>query len=159
MVEARQLGQMVLEYGLLNEAQLELALAEHLSTGARLGEILVGHGWLTPAQLDWLLEEQSATAATQGADGARGIELLRESVADAEAELEPAPDENASADDEPGHLLFVWTPAGYALLGRGGAPPEVGTEVGVSGGRRVVVKLGPSPLPGDSRRCAYLDAV
>jgi hypothetical protein len=148
---------MVLEYGLLNEEQLELALAEHLSTGARLGEILVGHGWLTPVQLDWLLEEQSATVATQSVDGARGIELLRESVADAEAELESHGLDGEEPD--PGHILFVWSPAGYTLLGRAGPPPPVGSEVGVSGGRRLVVKLGPSPLPGDARRCAYLDAV
>ena len=35
------LGQLVLQRGLLTEEQLELALAEHLSTGVRLGEVLV----------------------------------------------------------------------------------------------------------------------
>jgi hypothetical protein len=156
-VEARQLGQMVLEYGLLNEEQLELALAEHLSTGVRLGEILARHGFLTQKQLDWLLEEQAATAAMRQLDGARGIELSRTSAAEARAALEP---ETLEPDDSgPGHVLFVWNASGYALLGRAGEPPQVGSEVGVSGGRRVVVKLGPSPLPGDPRRCAYLDAL
>ena len=150
------LGQMVLEHGLLTEEQLELALAEHLSTGVRLGEILARHGFLTQKQLDWLLEEQAATAATRQLDGARG-ELLRTSVAEANADLEP---ETLEPDDSgPGHVLFVWNASGYALLGRAGEPPSVGSEVGVSGGRRVVVKLGPSPLPGDPRRCAYLDAL
>jgi hypothetical protein len=152
------LGQMVLEYGLLNEEQLELALAEHLSTGAKLGEVLVGRGWLTPSQLEWLLEEQAATAAAeQTDDDARGIDLLRTRVAEAEAELSLVPD---GEPDEagPGHVLFVWSPSGYALLSRAGEPPPVGSEVGISGGSRVVTKIGPSPLPGDRRPCAYLDA-
>jgi len=55
-------------------------------------------------------------------------------------------------------VLFVWSPSGYALLSRAGEPPPVGSEVGVSGGLRVVTKIGASPLPGDDRRCAFLDA-
>jgi hypothetical protein len=155
-VEGKLLGQMVLEYGLLNEEQLELALAEHLSTGTRLGEVLVAHGWLTPTQLDWLLAEQAAGAAIAEIENdSRGIELLRTRVAEAEAELAPVEEDGAS---EPGHVLFVWSPSGYALLSRSGEPPSIGSEVGISGGTRVVTKIGPSPLPGDRRPCAYLDA-
>ena len=142
------LGQLVLECGLLNAEQLEIALAEHMSSGKRLGEVLIDRGWLTPEQLAELLERQD--------NGARGIDLLKTSVAEAEAELEPeAGDET---DDQPGHVLFVWTPSGYELLTRAGEPPPVGSEVGVSGGLRVVTKIGPSPLPGDRRLCAFLDA-
>jgi hypothetical protein len=156
-VEGKRLGQMVLEYGLLSEEQLELALAEHLSTGEKLGEVLLRRGWLTPSQLEWLLEEQAATAAAaETEDDARGIDLLRTSVAEAEAELSPARDGADAAG--PGHVLFVWSPSGYALLNRSGEPPAVGSEVGISGGSRVVTKIGPSPLPGDPRPCAYLDA-
>ena len=57
-----------------------------------------------------------------------------------------------------GHVLLVWNPSGYSLLARAGEPPRVGSEVGVSGGRRVVTKIGASPLPGDRRRCVFLDA-
>jgi hypothetical protein len=90
---------------------------------------------------------------------ARGIDLLRTSVAEAEAELEPALEEAESGvDEDPGHILFVWNPSGYELLSRAGGAPAVGTEVGVSGGVRVVAKIGPSPLPGDRRPCAFLDA-
>ena len=71
--------------------------------------------------------------------------------------LEPAAEE-AAENAGPGHLLFVWSPAGYELLSRAGAPPRLGDEVGVSGGPRVVTKVGPSPLPGDRRLCAFLDA-
>ena len=145
------LGQLVLQRGLLNEEDLEMALAEHLSTGKRLGEVLVDRGWLTAEQLDELLREQA------GHQGARGIDLLKTSVAEAEAELEPLP-AGPEQNGDPGHVLFVWSPAGYELLSRAGAPPPVGTEVGVSGGLREVTKIGPSPLPGDRRPCAFLDA-
>jgi hypothetical protein len=155
------LGQLVLQRGLLDEEQLEIALAEHMSSGKMLGEVLVGRGWLTQEQIAELLDEQLTTGA--GEDGARGIDLLRTRVAEAEAELEQpaateAPEVEEPIELDPGHVLFVWSPSGYALLTRAGEPPPVGSEVGVSGGRLEVVKIGPSPLPGDPRRCAFLDA-
>lgn len=143
------MGQLVLECGLLTPEQLEIALAEHMSSGKRLGQVLLDRGWITPEALADLLRRQE--------NGARGIDLLRTSVADAEAELEPEP-AASSGDEEPGHVLFVWTPGGYELLARAGEPPPVGSEVGFSGGLRVVTKIGPSPLPGDRRPCAFLDA-
>ena len=58
-----------------------------------------------------------------------------------------------------GYLLFVWRPTGYVLEERDGEPPEVGTPVEVDGGKpQRVSKVGPSPLPGDDRRCVYLQA-
>ena len=55
-----------------------------------------------------------------------------------------------------GHLLFVWKPSGYELRERDGEPPNVGDDVEEDDGRFRVNKVGPSPLPGDDRRCAYL---
>jgi hypothetical protein len=55
-----------------------------------------------------------------------------------------------------GHLAFVWKPTGYELHERAGEPPAVGARVEENGGWLVVAKVGPSPLPGDSRRCVYL---
>jgi hypothetical protein len=55
-----------------------------------------------------------------------------------------------------GHLLFVWKPSGYELREREGEPPEPGSELEEDGTRMVVAKVAPSPLPGDARRCAYL---
>jgi hypothetical protein len=128
------LGQLVLQRGLLDEAQLEVALAEHLASGKQLGEVIVDRGWMTREQLAELVGQQE--------EGDR---------------LEPEGQE-AADDADRGHVLFVWTPAGYELLSRSGRPPRLGEEVGVSGGARVVTKIGPSPLPGDPRPCAFLDA-
>jgi hypothetical protein len=55
-----------------------------------------------------------------------------------------------------GYLLFVWKPSGYELQERDGEPPEIGEEIEENGSRMIVSKIAPSPLPGDSRRCAYL---
>lgn len=54
------------------------------------------------------------------------------------------------------YLLFVSKPTGYELREREGELPALGTEVEEKDGRMRVVKLAPSPLPGDERRCAYL---
>jgi hypothetical protein len=55
------------------------------------------------------------------------------------------------------YLLFISKPTGYELAEREGKPPAPGSEVELEGdGRFMVSKLAPSPLPGDDRRCAYL---
>jgi len=57
------------------------------------------------------------------------------------------------------HLLFVWKPSGYELREADGDTPSVGSLVEVDDLEEQVVKIGPSPLPNDSRPCAYLQAV
>ena len=57
-----------------------------------------------------------------------------------------------------GHLLFVWKTTGYELHEREGDPPAVGSHVEVGDERQTVAKIGPSPLPGDARPCAFLQA-
>jgi hypothetical protein len=54
------------------------------------------------------------------------------------------------------HLRFVWTPNGYELRERQGDAPGLGEEVEEDETRLRVTKVAPSPLPGDLRRCAYL---
>ena len=56
------------------------------------------------------------------------------------------------------YLLFVWRPTGYELRERDGEAPSVGSVVEEEEGRMVVTRVAPSPLPGDGRRCAYLQA-
>ena len=57
------------------------------------------------------------------------------------------------------HLLFVSTSGGYTLVEREGPPPSVGRSIELpeQAASFLVTKLGPSPLPNDSRICAYLD--
>ena len=55
-----------------------------------------------------------------------------------------------------GHLLFVWKPSGYDLQEADGDVPAVGADVEADGATLRVTKVGPSPLPGDRRACAYL---
>jgi hypothetical protein len=54
------------------------------------------------------------------------------------------------------YLLFVWKPSGWELREREGDPPSVGEEVEEDAVHMTVTKVAPSPLPGDDRRCAYL---
>lgn len=57
------------------------------------------------------------------------------------------------------YLLFVSKPTGYELREQDGELPAVGTVVELDEGRMQVNRIAPSPLPGDSRKCAYLQPV
>jgi hypothetical protein len=54
------------------------------------------------------------------------------------------------------YLVFVWAPSGYQLIERNGELPSVGTTLDDDGRRLVVSKIGASPLPGDRRKCVYV---
>jgi hypothetical protein len=58
--------------------------------------------------------------------------------------------------NEQTYLAFIWTPAGYQLREERGELPEVGSTVESDGKRWTVLKIASSPLPSDSRTCAYL---
>jgi hypothetical protein len=57
------------------------------------------------------------------------------------------------------YLLFVSKPTGYELREREGEPPAPDSEIEEEDGRMQVLKIAPSPIPGDSRRCVYLAPV
>jgi hypothetical protein len=61
---------------------------------------------------------------------------------------EPVPD---------GWVAFVASPDGYRLLERAGPPPVGGAVLELDAEAFTVLRLGPSPLPGDRRRCAFLE--
>ena len=54
------------------------------------------------------------------------------------------------------HLLFVPSPARYALVERDGPPPSEGSEVELEERLFVVSKIGPAPFPDERRACAFL---
>jgi hypothetical protein len=64
----------------------------------------------------------------------------------------------AAAVDLDTCVLFVPTPDGYRLVQLDASPPAAGERVELEGAAFDVVRLGPSPLPGDERRCVYLAA-
>ena len=54
----RLLGELLVEKGLISDAELAQALALQQRSGGRLGEILVAEGWLTLSQLMATVSEQ-----------------------------------------------------------------------------------------------------
>ena len=55
-----------------------------------------------------------------------------------------------------GHLLFVWKTSGYELREQDGDVPAIGAIVEEDGQTLHVTKIAASPLPQDTRPCAYL---
>ena len=76
---------------------------------------------------------------------------------------EPAPREEIVLEQHnpgpapAGWVAFVSSPDGYRLVQRDGPPPARGAALELDGGVFVVLRLGPSPLPGDRRRCAVVE--
>lgn len=70
----------------------------------------------------------------------------------------PEPEPEAAPRPEPagGHVLVVAEPSGYRLVERDSAAPARGDVLDVDGVLQRVLRVGPSPLPGDGRRCAFL---
>jgi hypothetical protein len=70
------------------------------------------------------------------------------------SELAPAVADPSAAR---GHVVFVSSPDGYRLLQRDGPAPDRGAALELDEGVHLVLRLGPSPLPGDRRRCAFVE--
>lgn len=64
--------------------------------------------------------------------------------------------EHTGREDAAAHVVFA---AGdrYRLAEREGPPPAPGADIELDGERFLVVRLGPSPLPGDRRWCAFVE--
>ena len=78
------------------------------------------------------------------------------------AEPEPTPAQPVAPTSVPtlpsGFVLFVPTAAGYRLAGPDGLVPKPGERLRVDDEWYRVLRLGPSPLPADRRRCVFLEA-
>jgi hypothetical protein len=53
------------------------------------------------------------------------------------------------------YVVFVSRPTGYELREQDGDAPAAGATIELDGVQLQVTKVGPSPLPGDERACAY----
>ena len=176
----RPIGTLLVEQGVLTEAELETALAEQQRTGRKLGEIIVEQGFASsPAVTRALAAQSGLDVPAEGGFGSglwSEIERRHKERRDRETESRPPREhliiefpggtvhdvEPANAPQEAvatAHLLFVPSPAGYELVEREGAPPATGDEVELEDGRVLVVaKVARAPLPGDGRPCAYLES-
>jgi hypothetical protein len=90
-------------------------------------------------------------AVVEGKPAAPARDPAAERSREATEHVEPLPAAAAAA-----WVAFVSSPHGYRLVDRPGPTPSQGDSVQVDGQALRVVRLGPSPLPGDRRRCAYL---
>jgi hypothetical protein len=77
-----------------------------------------------------------------------------EAPAAAAPATEPEPERTAPAA---GWVAFVGTAQGYRLVDVSGLTPRLGEPIELEGATFRVLKVGRSPLPGDARRCAYLE--
>ncbi len=90
------------------------------------------------------------------------LEARERALAEREEELAPerADGTAPAAQDEaaivPVRQLAFVPGAGYRMRELEDLPLSAGETVSLDDGDYVVVRTGPSPLPGDSRRCAYL---
>jgi hypothetical protein len=187
------LGQLLVDAGLLGEADLESVLERQRRTGVPLGRILVDEGFVPAHSIATALAEQHASveavpdpepaalrndmAAELEASAARvhAAELARDEALTAltgayerAALLEANLEELSSRPQEtPGrkyseerHTLFVPGSGGYRAVERSGRAPEPGAEVAMSDEARFrVVRIGPSPLPGETHPYVYLDRI
>lgn len=86
----RHFGTILLDSGMVTEAQLERALQTQQQEGGRLGEILVNHGALAPAARDGALGFQRALASSGTTDCFRLGRMLVDAAVIDEATLEAA---------------------------------------------------------------------
>jgi hypothetical protein len=120
---------------------------------------LVGFERELRAREERLAAAETDLARRRGDLGA--VELKRAALERREQALESreaalAEREAAAPGPRPPELLFVPGPT-YRLREVGPAPLEPGAAVDVEGEQYVVARIGRSPLPGDPRRCAYLE--
>ncbi|MBY4676530.1 GspE/PulE family protein [Marinobacterium arenosum] len=84
MAQPKRLGDQLLEKGIINQDQLEIALYEQRRSGKRLGEVLFSLGFLTPEQLQESVSESvgvSSLDLTSIVPDAEALALLDERFA------------------------------------------------------------------------------
>jgi hypothetical protein len=151
----------------LNELAAELAHRED-SLAATQRELADRRGELGAVELRRAALERREAAATERE---AALERIATTLQDRERELAereraiaatpapvavPAPEHEPEPVVETAHVVFV---AGdrYRLVERDGPSPSPGEPIDVDGATYVVRRIGASPLPGDSRRCAYAE--
>ena len=95
----KRLGSYLLDAGLLNPDQVNVALNDQKATGMRFGEVLVVRGWLKEQTIEWVMQQvveperqqhDRQKTAQQAAVRPRSLEVLR-TAADSATEPATAP--------------------------------------------------------------------
>jgi chromosome segregation ATPase len=127
-------------------AEGELARARMADDCAREHEgLLNAEASLADANEQLRAREEQATALDDE------LRLLRARVEETETSAQESP-----ASEHSVHLLLIPHRAGYELRESPGPPPEAGAGIEVDSVRFSVTRVRRSPLPGDTRRCAFL---
>jgi hypothetical protein len=130
---------------------LEEAKGAHVAARREVGRLESRCAELEP--LEALLAQANADVAAR----THSIVELTAELAAVQAELaerrEPPPVEEPPAS----HVAFLPSAKGYALVELPGPTPNPGAYEDVDEMRFVVSRIGPSPLPADRRRCAFLE--
>jgi hypothetical protein len=148
----------------LNELSAELARREQALAAAE-HELAERRGELGAVELRRAALERREAAIT---DREAALERIAAALQDREYELAdrereaaaapvaPSAPQEAAGPEESAHVVFA---AGerYRVVELDGPAPEPGTEIELDGRRFRVQRLGASPLPGDTRRCAYVE--
>jgi hypothetical protein len=72
-------------------------------------------------------------------------------------DAEPATEPATAAAPAAGWVAFLSSAHGYRLVEGEGEAPPAGASIELEGASHRVVRVGRSPLPGDRRRCVYLE--
>ena len=103
----KRLGSYLLDAGLLNPDQVNVALNDQQATGMRFGEVLVVRGWLKEQTIEWVMkrvvepdrqQRDRQKTAQQPAVRPRSLEVLRTA---ADAATEPASPMSTAAEAQP----------------------------------------------------------
>ncbi len=57
LAESKRLGDYLIEAGLLTQSQIEVALADQMTTGLRFGEVLTRRGWVKEETIEYLMKK------------------------------------------------------------------------------------------------------
>jgi hypothetical protein len=142
-------------------AAAEVALAEAKGTRTASDAALADAQAGRAAAEAELAELRGARAAAEAAlaDAEAGRAAAEAELAELRAQIDeaPAPAPGARAFEEHSHNLFIPVGDAYELATRPGAAPARGERVELDGATYRVVRVGPSPLPGATCACAYLE--
>lgn len=177
-----KVGEALVAQGAISKFELAGALAEQMSA---LEADAAAADAATVVPLTRRVEEPEPDAAPD--PGEAQVRTALGPVAEMEAEAEDGATVTAPVEDAPatedarmpatpswvptplaiapplpdptfGCVAFASTVTGYRLAHLGGPVPDVGSTVDVPDvGELVVLRLGPSPLPGDQRTCVFLE--